>query len=76
MVEKKTTGHRPEDVEVDVTPTEARHSERGRPVLIILAVGLVLAFVAWGAVELFAPQGGEPAGETVNEDASEAAPAQ
>ncbi|MBB4123101.1 hypothetical protein [Martelella radicis] len=78
MVEKKKTGNRPEDVEVDVTPTEARHSERGRPVLAILAGGLVLAFLVWGAVELFAPRGGDPAVETVTEDAAqtEQAPAQ
>ncbi|TNB49547.1 hypothetical protein FF124_00880 [Martelella lutilitoris] len=78
MVEKKKTGSRSDDVEVDVTPTEARHSERGRPVLVILASGLVLAFLVWGAVELFAPRGGDPAVETVTEDAAqtEQAPAQ
>ena len=36
-----------------LTPREARQGERGLPVLKILIIALVLAFVAWAAAGLF-----------------------
>jgi len=36
---------------VTETATEARQGSFGKPVLIVLLSGLLLAFVAWGAVE-------------------------
>ena len=38
---------------VELTPTEARQGALGRPVLMVLVVGLVLAMLAWGAAEMF-----------------------
>lgn len=37
------------DVKVDAT--RARQGRLGRPVVLVLAVGLLLALIAWGAVE-------------------------
>ena len=42
-------GERP----VEVTPVEARQGFLGRPVLMVLVVGLVLAMLAWAAAEYF-----------------------
>lgn len=41
--DRHTRGMRPEPV----TPTEARQGFRGRPVLIVLLAGIVLAMVVW-----------------------------
>ena len=41
------------DRPVEVTPVEARQGFLGRPVLMVLIVGLVLALLAWGAAEFF-----------------------
>ncbi|WP_174802360.1 hypothetical protein [Martelella limonii] len=64
------SGNRPE-----VTPTEARQSEKGRSVIYVLIAALVLAGAVWFVMEMFAPQGGNPAVETVTEDAEQTAPA-
>lgn len=45
--------HTDEDPAVE-TPVEARQGFLGRPVLMVLVGGLVLAVIAWLAVELFA----------------------
>jgi len=37
--------------EVVETATEARQGSFGRPVLMVLVAGLILAFIAWGAAE-------------------------
>lgn len=33
---------------------EARQGERGKPVVYVLVIGLLLAMIAWGASEFFA----------------------
>jgi len=38
---------------VTLTATEARQGRWGRPVFYVLACGLALAFIAWGAAEYF-----------------------
>lgn len=45
--------HTDEDPAVE-TPVEARQGFLGRPVLMVLVGGLILAIIAWFAVELFA----------------------
>ena len=45
--------HTDEDPAVE-TPVEARQGFLGRPVLMVLVGGLILAMIAWLAVELFA----------------------
>lgn len=42
---------RPADRPVELTPVEARQGLLGRPVLMVLVVGLVLALIAWAAAE-------------------------
>ncbi|MGV0909780.1 hypothetical protein [Martelella sp. FOR1707] len=59
----------------ELSPNEARQSERGRGVIYVLGGGLVLAMIVWGVMELFAPKGGSPEVETVTEDAEQVAPA-
>jgi hypothetical protein len=44
---------RPGDPPVEVTPTEARQGSWGRPVLIVLVCGLILAFIAWAAAGFY-----------------------
>ncbi|MAW88526.1 MAG: hypothetical protein CMJ42_18560 [Phyllobacteriaceae bacterium] len=34
-------------------PKEARQGERGRPVLVILAAGLLIAMIAWAGVAIY-----------------------
>jgi hypothetical protein len=38
---------------VELTPTEARQGRLGRPVLVVLVVGLLLAMIAWAAAEFY-----------------------
>lgn len=38
---------------VEVSPVEARQGFLGRPVLMVLVVGLILAMLAWAAAEFF-----------------------
>ncbi|TCT40222.1 hypothetical protein [Martelella mediterranea] len=56
MVEKddETQRHRKESP--DLSSTEARQSERGRPILYLLIAGLVLALLTWTATEMFTPE--------------------
>ena len=42
-----------DDRPVERTPIEARQGFLGRPVLMVLIVGLVLAMLAWAAAEFF-----------------------
>lgn len=46
-------------------PQRARQGRKGRPVLVILIVALVLVAIAWGAAEIFgeATDPANPAGE-------------
>lgn len=48
---------------------DARQGERGKPMVLVLVVGLLLAIVAWGASEFFAestdPDTGPATTETV-----------
>ena len=37
----------------ELTPVEARQGLLGRPVLMVLIGGLILAFLAWGGVEMW-----------------------
>ncbi|NML75293.1 hypothetical protein HHL25_14270 [Rhizobium sp. S-51] len=41
--DRRTRGLHPEPM----TPTEARQGFRGRPVLVVLLVGILLALIAW-----------------------------
>ncbi|WP_180898375.1 hypothetical protein [Martelella soudanensis] len=59
----------------ELSPNEARQSEKGRGLIYVLAGGLVLAFAVWAVLELFAPKGASPDVETVTEDAEQVAPA-
>ena len=34
-------------------PKEARQGERGRPVLVILAAGLLVAMIAWAGIAIY-----------------------
>lgn len=65
--DRRTRGLRPETV----TPTEARQGFRGRPVLIVLLAGIVLAMLVWIPAEWWgnaiAPE--NPSNQTVQEQA-------
>lgn len=45
--------HRDRNDRVVLTPTEARQGVRGRPVLYVLVIGLILAMLAWAAAEFW-----------------------
>jgi len=47
----------------NIPETKARQGGLGRPVLIVLLGGLVLAMVAWGIAELYGEQAKTPATE-------------
>jgi hypothetical protein len=54
MSMQNPTDDRPRaDRPVELTPTEARQGFLGRPVLAVLVIGLVLAMLAWAAVEFW-----------------------
>ena len=59
---------RTEQNKTSATAQETRPGPLGRPVAVVLGVGLVLAAIAWGAVELW--------GESQDDAADVAAPAQ
>ena len=59
----------------EVTPTEARQSEKGRGLIYVLAGALVLAIVVWAVLELLAPNASSPGVNTVDADAEQVAPA-
>lgn len=65
--DRRTRGMRPEAV----TPTEARQGFRGRPVLIVLLAGIVLAMLVWIPAEWWgnaiAPE--NPSNQPVQEQA-------
>ncbi|MEO2037643.1 MAG: hypothetical protein ABGW90_02925 [Martelella sp.] len=65
----------PETGKSELSPNEARQSEKGRGLIYVLGGGLALAFVVWAVIELFAPKGASPDVETVTEDAEQVAPA-
>lgn len=62
-------------VEEPLSPTEARQGRRGTPVFMVLVVGLVLAMVAWGAVEFWAQSTEPPAEQTATPPAGDTTPA-
>lgn len=37
----------------ELPPQKARQGRRGRPVLIVLVAGLLLAAIAWGGAEIY-----------------------
>ena len=59
----------------EISPTQARQSEKGRGVIYVLVIGLVLASAVWAIIELTATGGASPDVETVNEDVEQVAPA-
>lgn len=71
---KPNQANQPETGKSELSPDEARQSERGRGVIYVLGGGLVLAFAVWAVMELLAPKGASPDVETVTEDAEQVAP--
>ncbi len=59
----ESTGSGPPNV--TKTATEARQGSYGKPVLVVLVCGLVLALIAWGGVEMW--------GESIDRDAKPSA---
>ena len=59
-----------------LNPQEARQGKKGRPVLMVLIAGLILAALAWGAAELFgeASDPEQPANEEAAPDDAGNAP--
>lgn len=37
----------------EIHPNKAKQGRQGRPVLMVLIVGLLLALVAWGVIEIY-----------------------
>ncbi|TKT59847.1 hypothetical protein [Rhizobium sp. LC145] len=62
-------------IEEPMSPTEARQARTGRPVLIVLVSGLILAFIAWGAVEWWGQTTEPPAEQTATPPAGDTTPA-
>ncbi|MGH6858926.1 MAG: hypothetical protein ACRECY_01640 [Phyllobacterium sp.] len=76
---------KPSDHPVRETSTEARQGLLGRPVLVVLVCGLILAAVAWGIAEIYgestdstaveqgesAPAGNQPAQDAAPPSANE-----
>jgi len=56
-----------------MTEGEARQAPKGRPVLMVLLAGLVLALVAWAVAELY-PRGGEPVARAPSTEATGSTP--
>lgn len=65
----------PERGKPELSPNEARQSEKGHGLIYVLGGGLALAIVVWAVMELLAPKGASPDVETVTEDAEQVAPA-
>ena len=72
---KPNQTNEPETGKSELSPNEARQSEKGRGLIYVLGGGLALAIVVWAVMELFAPKGASPDVETVTEDAEQVAPA-
>lgn len=66
-------GTRP-DFTLTETATEARQGRTGRPVLVVLICGLVLAFLAWGAAEWWGEATDAPSERTTTPPAGENTP--
>lgn len=62
-------------VEQPLSPTEARQGSTGRPVLMVLVAGLVLAAIAWGGSEWWGQTTAPPAEQTATPPAGDTAPA-
>jgi hypothetical protein len=62
------------DAVLTETATEARQGRAGRPVLIVLICGLVLAFLAWGAAEWWGEATDAPPQQTATPPAGENTP--
>ncbi len=58
-----------------LSATEARQGRRGTPVFMVLAIGLVLAMLGWGAVEWWAQTTEPPAEQTATPPAGSTTPA-
>ena len=56
------------------TATEARQGNRGKPVLMVLVCGLVLAVVAWGGAEWWGETTAPPAERTATPPAGSITP--
>ncbi len=57
-----------------LSATEARQGRRGTPVFMVLAIGLVLAMVAWGAAEFWGQSTEPPAEQTATPPAGSTTP--
>jgi hypothetical protein len=62
-------------VEQPMSPTAARQGSTGRPVLMVLVVGLVLAAIAWGGSEWWGQTTAPPDEQTATPPAGDTAPA-
>lgn len=62
-------------VDEPMSPTEARQGRTGRPVLIVLVAGLILALLAWGAAEWWGQATEPPAEQTATPPAGDTTPA-
>ncbi|WP_165214234.1 hypothetical protein [Affinirhizobium pseudoryzae] len=60
--------------ETPLSATEARQGRRGTPVFMVLAIGLVLAMVAWGAAEWWGQATEPPAEQTATPPAGDTTP--
>ena len=47
----------------EIRTDKARQAGTGRPVLVVLLVGLLLALIVWGGVEIFGEQIDTPAAD-------------
>lgn len=61
--------------EEPMSATEARQGRTGFPVLKVLIAGLVLAFLAWGAAEMWGQATESPAEQTATPPAGNTTPA-
>ncbi|MCO5732828.1 hypothetical protein [Rhizobium sp. SSA_523] len=64
----------PTPTETPMSATEARQGRRGTPVFMVLAIGLVLAMLAWGGVEWWAQTNEPPAEQTATPPAGDTTP--
>lgn len=67
-------GMRLQTGETPLSGTEARQGRQGKPVLMVLAIGLVLAMVAWGAAEWWGQATEPPAEQTATPPAGGTTP--
>lgn len=62
-------------VEQPLSGTEARQGAKGVPVFMVLVAGLILAMIAWGAVEWYGQSTEPPAAQTTKPPAGDTTPA-